>query len=221
MLAALVGRVFGKSRPAYADGNFAAVLNPRGDLAICEGLPIKTETVRQGNTWLCAIATGSAFTYVNAWPTTRAELVLFNGEASTGLSYVIDSAFMVDVTSAGAAQSKTLLAQLVPPGLIGTAPTNDATQLFTSRSGRNGYGGSARRAVANTTMGQSANRWEAIGSIQVPNAATTGAAVYTDLYGGYIVPPGAGFALAGLASTAAGTAIIGVVYHEVLLPVIS
>jgi hypothetical protein len=70
---------------------------------------------------------------VNAWPTTRAELVLYNGEPAGGKSYVIDSAFMADISSAAAAQSKALLAQLVAAA---TAPTDDTAQLITSRSGR-------------------------------------------------------------------------------------
>jgi hypothetical protein len=93
---------------------------------------------------------------VNAWPTTRAELVLYNGEPSGGKSYVIDSAFMADISSAAAAQSKSLLAQLVAAA---TAPTDDTAQLITSRSGRAlfgaAYSGKAKRALANTAPGRS------------------------------------------------------------------
>jgi hypothetical protein len=219
MLAALVARVMGKSRPNYADGSFAPVMNPRGDISTAEGMPLKTEITRQGNTWTCCIATGSAFTYLNAWPTTRGELVLYNGDSQ--LSYVIDSVFMVDITSAAAAQSKSMLAQLVPPGNIGTVPTQDTTQLITSRSGRAAYGGAAIRAVANTAMGQTANRWEIVGSVTVPNTASISAAIYEDLFGGWIVPPKGGIAFAGVASTAAGTAILGCTWHEILLPIIN
>jgi hypothetical protein len=220
MLAALVARVMGKSRPTYADGSYSVVANPRGDLSIVEGMPIKTEYVRQGGTWMAVIPTASAFTYVNAWPTTRGELVLYNGDSQ--LSYVIDSAFMVDVSSAAAAQSKALLAQLVAPGNIGTIPTANTGVLLNSRSGRLNYGGAGVLALANTAMGQVANKWESIAAAPGnPNSASIGTAAYTDLYGGWIVPPKGGIAFAGLASTAAGTAIIGVTWSEILLPVVS
>jgi hypothetical protein len=205
--------------PNYNEAQDAPVgMNNRGEQLIVESLPLKTELTRLGNTFSVAIATGNAFTYVNAWPTTRAELVLFNGEPSGGKSYVIDSAFLVDISSAAAAQSKALLAQLVAAA---TAPTDDTAQLITSRSGRAAFGaaysGKAKRALANTAMGQIANRWELLGAINNPNAASIGSGLYLDLFGGWIVPPGAGLALAGLASTAAGTAIIGVTWHEVQL----
>jgi hypothetical protein len=113
-----------------------------------------------------------------------------------------------------AAQPMTLLGQLVAAA---TAPTDDTNQLITSRAGKPNYGGKVKKAVANTTMGQLANKWEVLASAQ-PNMTTNlGAAVYQDLYGGFIVPPGGGFALAGVAGTAAGTAIIGVTWHEIVL----
>jgi hypothetical protein len=205
--------------PQYNEAQDAPVaMNNRGEQLVAEALPLKTELTRLGNTFSVQIATGNAFTYVNAWPTTRAELVLYNGEPSGGKSYIIDSAFMADISSAAAAQSKALLAQLVAAA---TAPTDDTAQLITSRSGRAlfgaAYSGKAKRALANTTAGQIANRWEVIGATTTPNAATIGASLYVDLFGGWIVPPGAALALAGLASTAAGTAIIGVTWHEVQL----
>jgi hypothetical protein len=217
MLAALVARIMGKTRPNYNDGSFAVVGNPRGDLSICEGLPLKTESVRQGNTWTYTIPTGSAFTYVNALPTTRGELVIYNGDAA--LSYVVDAAWMVDVSTAGAAQAKTLVGQIVPKVLSANIPTSAVTPF--SRSGRANYGGAAIAALANTAMGQVANHWEVISTVNTPNTASVATGCYQDLYGGWIVPPGGGLALAGVASTVAGTAIIGVTVHEVLLPVIS
>lgn len=214
MLAQAYAAVRQGSRRAYASGgNQSADMNQGGDLLVAQGLPPKAEVVRMGNTWTCAIATGSAFTYVNAWPTTRAEIVLYNGYASGGLSLVIDSAWMVDITSAAAAQAKTLLGQYGADGIA--APTDDTAQLITSRSGKT-YAGSAKRAVANTAFALT-NKWEALGTVTNPNTASIGSAVYVDLYGGWIVKPGRAFCLAGLASTAAGTAIIGVTWHEVQL----
>jgi hypothetical protein len=213
------GNVRRTAVPDYNEGSTSPLgITARGEQLMVQALPPKAELVRLGNTFSVAIATGNAFTYVAAWPTTRAELVLHNGEAGGGKSYVIDSAFMVDITSAAAAQAKTLLGQLVPSG---AAPTDDTAQLFTSRSGRGVYGatypGRAKRAVANTAFAI-ANKWEVLASVVNPNTASIGSALVAELYGGWIVPPGGVLCLAGLASTAAGTAIIGVTWHEVQLP---
>lgn len=204
---------------SYVEGQESlSAMNRRGDLLVAAGLPPKAELVRLGNTFSCQIATGSAFTYVNAWPTTRAELVIYNGEPGGGKCYVFDSAFMVDITSAAAAHAKALLAQLIP---VATAPTDSTSQLITSRSGLAPYGasypGRAKRDVANTAAGAIANRWELIGGAINPNTASIGTPILAELYGGWIVPPGGALALAGVASTAAGTAIIGVCWHEVQL----
>lgn len=200
--------------PAGVETPFA--VNNRGDHLVAQALPPKAELVRLGTTWTARIATGSAFTYVAAWPTTRAELVLYNGEAAGGKSYVIDSAWLYGVTSMAAAQPITLICQLVPA--VATVPANDTAQLITSRSGKANYTGNARRAVANTAAGQTTNLWEVIATSLVPSPTTNlGAAVYADLYGGFIVPPGGVFALNAVAGTAAGTAIIGVTWTEVQL----
>ena len=182
-------------------------LNNRGDLLVAFGLPQRADLIRQGLTWTCRIATGSAFTYVAAWPTTRAELILYNGEQSGGKSYVIDSAWMYGITSMAAAQPMTLVGQL---GIVATAPTNDAAQLISGNNGKSLYSGSGRVAVANTTGGCLTNRWDVLACTNAPMTTNLGLAVMADLWGKYIVPPGWVFGLSGIAGTAAGTAIIGV-----------
>lgn len=213
-LSGLLGQVRTTSVPAYGDleGKVPGI-NNRGELLVAQGLPDKTELVKLGNSFTCSIATGSAFTYVNAWPTTRAELVIYNGDPLKSL--LIDSAWMVDISSAAAAHSKALIGQLALTGIA--APTDDANQLIYSRSGRRSYGGYVKRAVANTAFAL-ANKWEILASGVTANTATIGTGVYADLLGGWIVPPTGALCLAGVASTAAGTAIIGCTWHEVLLP---
>jgi hypothetical protein len=214
--------VYGSAR-ATADGyngtqgsEIQQQYNNRGDLIVAQALPQRSELVRLGGTWVARIATASAFTYVAAWPTTRAELVLYNGEAAGGKSYIIQSAWMYGITSMAAAQPATLIGQLVP--VAGTVPTDDTAQLISSRSGKMAYNGRAKRAVANTSAGQAANLWEVLATSLAPSMTTNlGAAIYADLMGAYIVPPGGVFALAGIAGTAAGTAIIGVCWSEVQL----
>lgn len=209
-LGALLGQVSKTTLPDYGDlEGKAPGINANGELRVVQALSDEAEIVRYGETWTCTIATGSAFTYVNAWPTTRAELVIYNGY--TDKSLIFRSAFMVDISSAAAAHSKCLLGQLALTGIA--APTDDANQLIYSRSGRRAYGGQAKRAVANTAFAI-ANKWEALAGGVTANTATIGTTVNADLLGGWIVPPGGALCLAGVASTAAGTAIIGATWHE-------
>ena len=190
--------------------------NNRGDQITVQGLPAKSEYVRMGQTWTARIATASAFTYVAGWPTTRAELIIYNGEAAGGKSLVIDSAWMYGITTMAAAQFITLVAQI---GVVATAPTHDTAQLMCSRTGKKGYYGNARVAVANTTGGCLTNLWEVVGTNSAAMTTNLAASVYADMWGGWIVPPGYVLGLAGIAGTAAGTAIIGVTWAEVQLTI--
>ena len=187
-----------------------------GDLRVVPALPPKAELVRLGCGWEARIATASAFTYVNALPTTRAEIMLYNGEPAGGKSYVVDSAWMFGITSMAAAQPIVLIAQLVPSSTM-VAPTHSATTtILNSLSGKANYSGYAKRAVAVTTC--FTDLWSVVAQGLVPAPTTNlAASVYGDLFGKYVVPPGAGFGLAGVAGTAAGTAIIGVAWYEVQL----
>jgi hypothetical protein len=212
--ATLKGVVRRSGTQNYADGEAKTQITQRGDLLVAQALPPKTDLTRLGGTYSVQIATASAFTYVAAWPTTRAEIVLYNGESAGGKSYVIESAWMVSVSSTAAAASLALLAQLAPTI---TAPTDDATQLIVSRSGKTSYAGRAKRAVAVTTM--TANKWELIGHTPSGPAASIGTGVFVEMGGGWIVPPGGTIGFAGVAGTAAGTAIIGCTWSEVLLDV--
>jgi len=192
-----------------------ACFNSRGDQLVAQALPRYTELARMGTLWTCRMATGSAFTYVNAWPTTRAELVLYNGEPTGGKSFVITRAWMYNISSMGAAQPITLIGQIVPA--VGTVPTHDVAQLITGHNGKASYSGLAKVAVANTTAGQTTNLWDVLASTNSPMTTNLGQAVTADLFGIYIIPPKGVFALAGIAGTAAGTATIGVTWAEIQL----
>jgi len=186
----------------------------RGDQLVAMGLPFRAALAAQGLTWTCRMATGSAFTFVAAWPTTRAELILYNGEQLGGKSYIIDAVWMAGISSMGAAQPASILGQIAP---VATVPTNDTAQLINGVTGKAAYSGNAKVAVANTAGGCVANKWDMLAS-QTPSPTTNlGLGVKIDLWGKYIVPPGYVFGLAGLAGTAAGTAILGVTWSEVQL----
>jgi hypothetical protein len=199
------------------NGASGLVGNNRGDLAVAQALPSAADLVRLGASYQAVIASANAFTYVAALPTTRAELVLYNNAGVGGPSIVIDSAWMFNVSSQAAANPITLVVQNCAAGLV-AAPTDGTTTIVqTSLSGKTAgltRVGRALFALANTAFAL-ANHWEVVAA----NAATAtlGLSVTADLRGKYIVPPTGAFCLAGVAGTAAGTAVIGVVYHEVQL----
>lgn len=208
--------------PDYAEGTNTgnATLNNRGDLVVAQALPERAELVRLGNSWGAQIPTASAFTFVAAWPTTRAELVLWNGEAVGGKTYIIDRVWLTNITSQAAAQPYSLLAQVAPSSLGIAAPANNTAVLRQSLSGvKSTYTGNGRYMLANTAFAL-ANLWFPLGpSVMSPMTTNLGASLEAVVYGKYLVPPGAAFCLAGLAGTAAGTAICGIEHHEVQLPV--
>lgn len=202
-----------------AGSQLSLTTNNRGHQRVVQSLPPLTDLVRLGNSYQAAIATANAFTYVAALPTTRAELVLYNNAGAGGVSVVIDSAWMYNVSSQAAANPITLVVQNCAPGLV-AAPTDGTTTIVqTSLSKRNAAltrQGACLFALANTAFAL-ANHWDVVASTANAATATLGLSVIADLRGGYVVAPGGAFCLAGVAGTAAGTAVIGVKYHEVLL----
>lgn len=213
---AYLGQVRKLSTPNYSDQQLVApAVNERGEQLVSQALPERAELVRLGNSWGAQIPTGSAFTFVAAWPTTRAELVLWNGNPAGGPSFIIDRAWLANITSQAAAQPYSLLGQVAPASLQIAAPTDNTAVLRQSLSGiKKSYTGLGRLMLANTAFAL-ANLWFPLGNA-VMSAMTTnlGASLEVQCEGRYIVPPGAAFCLAGLAGTAAGTAICGLEWHE-------
>lgn len=209
--------VRGKFAPDWAEGreNARAQGNNRGDQIIAQGLPERAELVRLGQSWGAQIPTGNAFTFVAAWPTTRAELLLYNGEDKGGKTYIIDRIWMTNITSQAAAQPFSMLGQLAPAVLAIAAAADNAAVLRQSLSGKvKNYGGRAALALANTAFCL-ANQWFPLGPAAVsPMTTNLGNTVEALVYGRYLVAPGAAFGVAGLAGTAAGTAICGIEWHE-------
>jgi hypothetical protein len=210
----MAGFVRNAQIPNYSDGDGLVGINNRGELLVAPAVSPMAECVRQGRTWQCSIPTGSAFTHVAAWPTTRAELLLYNGEPSGGRSYVIESAWAANVaTSIAAASAYTLLGQVVASG---ATPTDNTACLITSRAGKGAYTGLAKKAIANTSYGI-ASQWEVLAAAPAGPAASIGLAVIADIKGGIILPPGSLLLLNLIVGTATGTACIGVVWSEVQL----
>jgi hypothetical protein len=194
--------------------------NNRGDQLVAQALPERSDLVRMGRSYSAQIAQANAFTFVAALPTTRAELVVYNNAPVGGVSLIIDRIWIYGVTSMAAAQPVCMLAQV---GSIAkaAAPTDGTTTIVqTSLSGK-AVGltrvGVALFALANTAFAL-ADHWEVVGTgLTAPMTTNLGLALGADVYGRYIIPPTATFLLNAVAGTAAGTAVMGVSYHEVQL----
>lgn len=207
------------SRPSYADAaEELAAITEGGESLVCQVLPERSELVRMGRSFHAQLVTASAFTFVAAWPTTRAELIIFNRD--TTRTYAIDRVWMTNITSMAAAQPMSLLGQILPANHVaGIAAAADvATVLRRCLLGKSTQTDtSATFAIANTAFAI-ANQWFPLGNGPIaPMTTNLGASVEANVYGRYLIPPGGGFALAGLAGTAAGTAIIGLEWAEVAM----
>lgn len=220
MLIKIAGRVRGLFSGNYPENREDEQLhiNNRGDQIVAQGLPERAELVRLGQSFGAAIPTASAFTYVAAWPTTRAELILYNGEDKGGKTYIIDRVWMYNITSMAAAQPIAILGQIAPAALAIAAATDNAAIIRHSLSGKmTNFNSRATLALANTAF-MLANQWFTLGGgVNAPQVTNLGLNTEALVYGKYLIPPGAAFGLAGVAGTAAGTAIIGVEWHEAQL----
>jgi hypothetical protein len=197
------------AREAYAAGVHNTAMTKSGDAIVAQGLPPLTELARLGLGWSTRTPLANAFQPVAAMPTTLANLVLYNGHASKAL--VVTNVWAVAATSVGAATSLTLLAQISNTGVA--APTDNTAALITSRSGKT-YGGSTKRAIANSAFAV-ADRWTVVGESPGHPSTAIGAGAFADLQGGWVVPPAATFCVNLVASTAGGTMLQGVDWFEV------
>jgi len=222
------GQIRGAVRQFLTGGGQAQqpVLSEGLEQLVNQVLPERAEIVKLGKSYGAAIPTGSAFTFVNAWPTTRAELVLLNGETSGGPSYVIERAWLSAIT-AGATGPVALLGQIIPSsaptqGATGPATADNTAVLRHQLSGKtnNTISSNAKLVMANVQFAV-ANQWFLLGQTPGLVAAAGGSVlaqgVEADVKGRIIIPPQAALCLAGIASIGAGTGIIGLEWHELYL----
>lgn len=207
------GTVRGTSADDFGSGANQVAMNNRGDLCFVHGLPPHAELTRLGEAWSVVVPTGNAFQPVAAWPTTLANIVLYNGNVAGGKTLVIDTVWASAITSIAAASSFTMLAQISNAGVA--APTNNTAVLITGRSGKV-YSGNAKRAIANTAFAV-ANKWTAIGTTDGHPSTAIGAGCFADVLGRFLVPPNACFCVNIVASTAGGTMVQGIDWYEVQL----
>ena len=214
---------------AAAGQDLQPMLSDGGAQIMVQGLPERAELVKLGASWGAAVATGSAFAPVAAWPTATANLTIYNGESAGGPCYVLDRAWMTSITG-GMTGPLQLLGQVVPVGAAASGLAGATGGPFTDSanvnkwhlSGRSSaYAGNAKFLTGNGNVGVT-NRWFAIGpstSLTASNAGavSVGLGVEANLYGRIILPPGAYFNLMNVGGQAIGTAICGLDWHEVLM----
>ena len=222
MISNLYGEVRQKIAKAFGGGDAKAAMNNRGDLCMAQALPAKAEIARLGASYHASIPTGSAFTTVAAWPTTRAELVLSNVSPAGGPSLIIDRIWFSTIVTETAASAYTILCQMSPAGLVAVAADNTAVLVrnLNGKSGGTQRSANASLAVAHTAFGV-ARQWDvpeqaAFGTNLA--AVSLGAGAIASINGGYIVQPQATFIMNAVVGTAVAAAgIMGVVWHEATL----
>jgi hypothetical protein len=226
LAAQLLGRVRGATNPTstFNDTTDQAVrCNGRGEGLFVQALPQKAEVSRLGASWQASIPTGSAFTTVAAWPTTRAELVVSNTAPAGRIGatcMIIDYVWQAQIVTETAASAQTLIAQVSTAGRIATA-TNNTAVLVTSMSGKAAaYAGVGTFALANTAFAI-ASQWQVLPNqpnALSPAAVGVGSSSTADCHGLLIVPPQATLCLNLVVGTAVASAgIIGLVWHEQVL----
>lgn len=219
MLIKIAGRVRGYFAGDYPENreDEQLHLNTRGDQIVVQGLPEQTELVRMGDSWQVALATGLAA--LTALPTTTAGISLWNGEASNGKSYVIDSfgswEGVIDATQSD--NTAIFAMQNVVPV---AAPT--ATALTKQGLSGNVYGGKARSV---TTLAVTNDGWFAHGTLAANVSPAVAGANWkvneVPARGLYIVKPGGMFNVQAVKAAAAAAAqqFFFIRWHEVQLKV--
>ena len=210
------GEVLNLTRQNFADGEDKNIqMNSMGAVLAALPLPINSEIVRQGYSFVAGTATAVA--PVATIPTTAAHFLLFNGAAQTGngKSLVIHTVSSYTVVSAGAA---IVLNMLAHNSTLAVA----SIPAITAATGIKSLNGGANTSVASVgSAGTIVNNgiWHPIGnSIVCAGTANIALGTYVDTNGLYVVPPGGIFSLAMLCSAAASaTCSFFVTWSEVLI----
>lgn len=200
--------------PNYSDGQEASIaINEHGSIITSQGLPPMAELVRQGNSWYGKSATTTTC-LGQAVPTTTAQALIWNGEASGGKSYVIQSlGFWTDV-SAGAASLFQLYAMPSIAAITVNPATTETAVIRPLRIGKGTYGGNA---AFSRTVTVTDNGWLPIGQTfnSAALTATLGLAQMVEVNGLFIIPPGHTLSLAISSTNTTAEAGFIVVWHEV------
>lgn len=199
----------------FASGPSGLETNNRADLLVAQSLPLESELVRMGESYL--VRSAAAIASVVAEPTTAVTLAIQNLEPDGGKSLLIGDVFALFTVNTAAA--------LVHAGIIGQL--SQARQAAQADSGLvhrrlNGMGQAtpATRTITfiSGTVLPANYGWFPIGkSVNSTVNALPGFQIEEKVYGKIIVPPGGIFALHTLASHITISAMMGFSYHRVQL----
>lgn len=176
-------------------------LNSQGAALAAFSLPLNSEVVRLGNSYVGGTTTAPV--PVAVIPTTVAQFVVWNGEPTGGKSYVIHRVGYTCSVSAGAALVQQMLvsvqtvAQVVPTGTGALGPKSLSGRVSTSNA----------TVLSAVTLSAFNGLWHPIGTSVNTNAATAtiGVGGDFDCNGLYVIPPGGVFCCSVLCSAANST----------------
>lgn len=190
-------------------------MNNRKEALMSQGLPERAEITRLGQSF--AVTAANAVAAVTALPTTAAHLSMNNIEPAGGKSYVIDAVTLIVTTASGAAGS-TVIAACVNKGAQSAVATPDTVKI-NCLNGRASYNGNAKFKTGVTITDDG---WFVAGGDMAGNSGTTavGSGMIVWLNGGIIVPPQGIVSFAQLAVNATQAGKLGVIWHEVQLPMV-
>jgi len=199
-----------------SSSNGIIAVTERGDMAVANSMPLLADLARLGSTFQIV---GAAVDSIAALPTTTAPHSLWNGEASTGKCYVIDSFGCMEIVIDATQANNTLLVANMTPGTV-AAPT-DAGLTKCSTSGRTTNQTAARTVAGATVLSQ----WFPHGQLTHIAGAVAGSKWRINeafVNGIYVVRPGGLFSW-GAVKLAAVTAQMQyfVRWHEVQLSFVS
>jgi len=207
-----------KGASRVADEEKHLQTNDIGDLLVAEGLPPYAEMTRRGNGWQ-VIAT-SAVAGLVVRPSTTAMITLWNGEGTSGKSYIIDRVFTHCLVSVAAAGRFMIWGCIHPAGMAN--PTSELAASATNITGMSGklYSGSA---VVNLALGCVDNGWFPLSSSvdYEPSGVLPGAGIVQNIEGRLIIPPQAAISLQVVTSANTATFCTGLSWYEEVLGIVT
>lgn len=189
--------------------------NEYGELLAAQGLPPYVEMARLGGGFSLIATTAVAALVVR--PSTVAALTLWNGEAATGKSYVIDRAFTHCLVSGAESGRFGIWLCLHPSGTARPGDT-DITASATNFTGNTGktYNGLAACDVGDTVVDNGWFPWGNSADYEL-TGVLPGASIDADVGGRLIVPPSGAISITVVGSMADATFCSGFSWYEVVL----
>lgn len=185
-----------------------------GDIHVNQMLPSGALLAAKGDSW--TVITTTAIPALVNEPSADALLLLYNGEAAGGKSYIIERIFAYQDVSGTNESRWSLWAMVIPVGYA--APTVEIAVVdFGNMRGVANYGGNARPEVdASTLTDYGWSPWSSSLDVE-PTITVRGAAVSVDVDGLMVIPPTAALALHVVASSVDEDFTVGIHWHEVVL----